>query len=120
MKNSDFIRSLLLASALLGTSAHAADPQPAVPGAVDLRALMALLNKLVAESEDEPESAPAEPAAKAPAAAGQPLASAPKSSRLSTSSLTPSNGLGGRGPGATVRPTEENWRLLFPLKQPGH
>ena len=120
MKNSNFIRSLLLTSALLGAAARAADPQPAVPGAVDLRALMALLNKLVAEAADEPAPAPAEPAAKAPAVPGQPPAAAPRSSSLSTSSLTPSNGLGGRGPGATVRPTEENWRLLFPLKQPGH
>ena len=123
MKTSRILRSLLLAGALSGPMAHAADPQPA---AADIQALMALLNKIVAQSataaeaaaSDEP--APAPPPAVAEPAARQPLSTALKTGSLSTSSLTTSGGLGGRGAGTVVRLTEEAWRLLFPAKQPGN
>ena len=122
MKSSRILRSLLLASALTGPMAHAADPQPA---AADIQALMALLNKIVAQSAAAEEAASGEPApapppeASAPAAR-QPLSTALKTGGLSTSSLTPSAGLSGRGAGTVLRLTEEAWRVLFPAKQPGN
>ncbi len=133
MKTSRLFRSLLLASTLTGLAAHAADPEPpAAPSAADIQALMALLNKIVAQSaaaetapSDEPApasppSAPA-PAAKAPApAAKPPLSTALKTGSLSGGSLAPSSGLDGRGAGTFARLTEEAWRLLFPAKQPGN
>ena len=124
MNTSQIFRSLLLASALLGPVAQAAEPQPA-PSAADLQALMALLNKIVAQSaaaeaapSDEPAPAPP-PAAPAPAAR-QPLSTALKTGSLGTSTLAPSAGLDGRGAGSFIRLTDEAWRLLFPAKQPGH
>ena len=126
MKTSRFFRSLLLASTLTAFSAHAADPQPqAAPSAADLQALMALLNKIVAQSaaaenaaSEEPAPAPP-PAAPAPAAK-QPLSTALKTGSLSTGSLTTSGSLDTRGAGTLIRMTEEAWRLLFPVKQPGN
>ena len=123
MNTSQIFRSLLLASALLAPVAQAADPQPA-PSAADLQALMALLNKIVAQAaaaenaaSDEPAPAPP-PGAPAPVAK-QPLSTALKTGSLSTGSLTTSGGLDGRGAGTFIRMTEEAWRLLFPAKQPG-
>ena len=126
MKSSKTVLAVFLASALLGATTRAADPQPAAPSAADLQTLMAILNKLVAQSaaaneaapdaEPEPASEPTPaPAAKAPATPEkQPLSTALKTGGLSTGSL------GGRGPGtALARMTEEAWRLLFPAKQPG-
>ena len=127
MKTSKIVLSLL-AAALLGTTARAADPQPTAPSAADIQTLMAILNKLAAQSaaaeaaptaepEPAPEPAPA-PVAKAPAP--QPLSTALKTGGLSSGSLAPSGGLGGRGPASAVaRLTEEGWRLLFPARQPG-
>lgn len=121
MKSSRILRSLLLASALTGPMAHAADPQSA---AADIQALMALLNKIVAQSAAEEaasgEPAPASPPAASAPAARQPLSTALKTGGLITSSLTPSAGLGGRGAGSVLRLTEEAWRVLFPTKQPGN
>ncbi len=121
MKISKIFLSLFLASALLGATARAADPQPAAPSAADLQALMAILNKLVAQSAAANEAAPdvepePAPAVKTPATPEkQPLSTALKTGGLSIGSL------GGRGPGtALARMTEEAWRLLFPAKQPGH
>ena len=128
MKTSDILRSFLVASALTGIAARAADPQPA-PAAPDIQALMALLNKMAAESaaapapsdEPAPTPVPATPAAKAPApAARQPLSTSLKTGSLSTGGLATSGGLDGHGAGVIVRLTEEAWRLLFPLKQPGN
>ena len=131
MKISKIVLSLFLASALLGATARAADPQPPAPSAADIQALMAILNKLAAqaaaaneaapdaEPEPAPEPAPA-PAAKAPVTpATQPLSTALKTGGLSTGGLAPSGGLVGHGPGVVARLTEEAWRLLFPAKQPG-
>ncbi len=132
MNTQRILRSVLLASALISTSAQAADPQPVAPSATDLQALMAMLNKLVAQSaaaaetapnfepapEPEPQPAPA-PAVNAPAAAlRQPLSTALKSGSLTTGGLAPSGGLGGHGPEVVARLTAEAWRLLFPVKQP--
>ena len=129
MKTSQTFRSLLLASALLAPVAQAADPQPA-PSAADLQALMALLNKIVAQAaaaenaasdEPAPAPAPAPPPPGAPApAAKPPLSTALKTGSLSGGSLAPSSGLDGRGAGTFIRMTEEAWRLLFPAKQPGN
>ena len=83
MKTSDILRSFLVASALTGIAARAADPQPA-------------------------------PAAR------QPLSTSLKTGSLSTGGLATSGGLDGHGAGVIVRLTEEAWRLLFPLKQPGN
>ncbi len=121
MKTVLLLRTLLLASALAGSAAHAADPQPA-PAMPDLAKLMAMLSQLGAETELAiPDEAPApaaqEPAPPSPAAPQQPasrLATPP----LHTSSLTLSSALGGRGPAANVPVTESLWRALFPLKQP--
>ena len=134
MKTSRLLRSLLLVSALTSLAAHAADPQP--PTAVseaDIKTLLALLNKIVAQSavetdaaaaeseEPAPPPAPAAPAAKTSApTARPPLSTALKTGGLGTSSLAPSGGLEGRGPGALVRMTEEAWRLLFPVKPAGN
>ena len=125
MKTSRILCSMLLASALTGPIAHAADPQPA---AADIQALMALLNKIVAQSAaaaeaetaaaDEPAPAPP-PAAPAPNAR-QPLSTALKTGSLSAGSLTPSAALGGRGAATVARLTEEAWRALFPARQPGN
>ena len=131
MKNSRLFRSLLLASTLTGLAAHAGDPQPpAAPSAADIQALMALLNKIAAQSaaaeaapSEEPAPPPAAPApaAKAPApAAKPPLSTALRTGSLSGGSLAPSAGLDGRGAGPVARLTEEAWRLLFPAKQPGN
>ena len=121
MKTSFLLRTLLLASALAGTAAHAADPQPA-PAVPDIQALMAMLNRLVAEAGVEPEPAAEEapaPAIKAPAAsAPAPAAAQPPAATLKMSSLTPSAPLGGRGAGSPARVAEADWRALFPLKQP--
>lgn len=126
MKISKIVLSLFLASALLGATARAADPQPPAPSAADLQALMTILNQLVAQSaaaaneaapDAEPEPAPA---VNAPATLEkQPLSTALKTGGLSTGGLAPSGGLGGHGPGVVARLTEEAWRLLFPAKQPG-
>lgn len=126
MKTSQTFRSLLLASALLAPVVQAADPQP-VPSPADLQALMALLNKIVAQTaaaenaaSDEPAPAPAPPPGAPAPAAKQPLSTALKTGSLSTSTLAPSSGLDGRGAGTFLRMTEEAWRLLFPAKQPGN
>ena len=135
MNTSRILRSILLASTLAGLAAQAGDPQPqAAPSAADIQALMALLNKIVAQSaaaesapSDEPEPAPAPPpaapapTAKAPApAAKPPLSTALKTGSLSGGSLAPSAGLDGRGAGTVARLTGEAWRVLFPTKQPGN
>ncbi len=127
MKTSRILCSMLLASALAGPTAHAADPQPA---AADIQALMVLLNKIVAQSAaaaeaetaaaDEPAPAPAPPPAAPAPNARQPLSTALKTGSLSAGSLTPSAGLGGRGAATVARLTEEAWRALFPARQPGN
>ncbi len=132
MKTSRTFCSLLLAGLLTSFTAQAADPPPS---AADGQALMALLNKIVAQSASAESSAPDEPApasavpppapqpaapsASAPAAK-LPLSTALKTGSLSGASLAPSSGLGGRGAGTVARLTEEAWRLLFPAKQPGN
>lgn len=121
MKTSLLLRTLLLASALAGTAAHAADPQPA-PAAPDIQTLMAMLNRLVAEAgvelAPEAEEAPAPaPAAKA-AADSAPAAGQPPATSLKMSSLAPSAALGGRGANPNARTAGTDWRALFPLKQP--
>ena len=133
MKTSRICCSLLLAAALTAGSAQAADPPPpAAPSAADIQALMALLNKIVAQSaaataaesaaSDEPAPPPAAPVAPtAPASAAKPpLSTALKTGSLSAGGLAPSSGLGGHGAGTVARLTEEAWRLLFPAKQPGN
>ena len=128
MKTSRIFRSLLLATTLTAFSAHAADPQPqAAPSAADLQALMALLNKIVAQSaatenaaSEEPAPAPTPPPAAPAPAAKQPLSTALKTGSLSTGGLATSGSLDTRGAGTLIRMTEEAWRLLFPVKQPGN
>lgn len=133
MKTSRILRSFLLAAALTGMAAQAADPEPqAGPSAADLQALMKLLNKIVAQAaatenaaSDEPAPAPTPPPATAtpaaPAPAGwQPHSTALRTGSLGTVSVTASGGLNGHGPGTLTRLTEEAWRLLFPAKQPGN
>ena len=130
MKTSRTFCSLLLAGLLTSFTARAADPPPA--SAADIQALMALLNKIAAQSaaaesaaSDDPAPVPTAPppasqpvAPTAPPAAKQPLSTALKTGGLSGASLSPSSGLGGRGAGTVARLTEEAWRLLFPAKQP--
>ena len=133
MKTSRTFCSLLLAGLLTSFTAQAADPPPpAAPSAADIQALMALLNKIAAQSaaaesaaSDDPAPVPTAPppasqpvAPTAPPAAKQPLSTALKTGSLSGASLAPSSGLGGRGAGTVARLTEEAWRLLFPAKQP--
>ena len=122
MKTSRTFCSLLLAGLFTSFTARAADPQPA--SAADIQALMALLNKIVAqsaaaESTATDETAPPPAALVAPASVAKPpLSTALKTGSLSGASLAPSSGLGGRGAGTVARLTEEAWRLLFPAKQP--
>ena len=122
MKTSLLLRTLLLASALAGTAARAADPQPA-PAVPDIQALMALLNRLAAEAgvelAPEAEEAPAPaPAPAAKAADSAPAAGQPPASSLKMSTLAPSAALGGRGANPNARTAGTDWRALFPLKQP--
>ena len=121
MKTSLLLRTLLLASAIAGTAARAADPQPA-PAAPDIQTLMAMLNRLVAEAGVELEPAAEEvpaPAIKAPAASAPASAAAqPPAATLKMSSLAPSAALGGRGANPNARTAGTDWRALFPLKQP--
>lgn len=132
-KPSKRLRALLLTAFLTASVTHAADPQP--QPAPDIQALMALLNRLVAESAAatdaappaEPAPAPAAPVAPtpaptaptaAPAAKAPPAApSALRTGSLTTSTLAPAGGLNGRGPAIAIRLTEEDWRALFPVRQ---
>ena len=122
MKTSRTFCSLLLAGLLTSFTAQAADPPPV--SAADIQALMALLNKIVAqsaaaESTATDETAPPPAALVVPASVAKPpLSTALKTGSLSGASLSPSSGLGGRGAGTVARLTEEAWRLLFPAKQP--
>lgn len=112
MNTSLFLRTLLVASTLSGAAAHAADPQPA-PAVPDIQALMAMLNRLVAEAGGEPEPEPAAVEAPAPVA---PAAARPPTTTLKMSRLTPSGPLGAHGPGSSTRVAEAEWRVLFPHK----
>jgi pyruvate dehydrogenase E2 component (dihydrolipoamide acetyltransferase) len=124
MNTSQKLRALVLASMLGSSAAQAGDPQPAP----DVAALMALLNSLAAASADDAaptaEAAPAPiapaPAPRAPAApaatASQPAPSALRTGSLSTSGLTASGSLGGRGPAPVIRLSEADWRVLFSSK----
>ena len=115
---------MLLASALAGSTAPAAEPQPTP----DIQTLMAMLNRLAAEAgvETAPALAVDEAAAavpKTPAAPPAPAAPAPlsgslHSGNLQPSRLAPSGALGGRGAAPAGRASEPDWRTLFPLKQP--
>jgi hypothetical protein len=132
MNTSQKLRALLLVSCLTGGFAHAGDPQPAP----DVQALIALLNKLAAESaaaaETEPTAEPAPspaplpipatPTAQpAPTPAPAPLAKATpapasttlRTNSLSTSGLTTSGALGGSGAAPVVRLSNDDWRALF-------
>lgn len=122
-KPSERLRALLLASCLTASVTHAADPQPAP--APDVQALMALLNRLAAESAAAqaaaPEDAPVPAAAIAPPPVPVPAAKAPavsplRTSGLTTSALTPSTGLSGRGAAMAIRLTDDDWRALFTTK----
>ena len=121
MKTFPLPSACALAFAMICAPVHAADPQPAAASA-EMQALVAqLLQALAAaQAEPAPDSSPAPlPAASAPAPRASPRAtSSLQTGHLSTTSLAPSASLGGRGTsGGIPRLNDDDWRLLFPIRQ---
>ena len=126
MKASSLFSTVALAFALIAAPVRADKPHPAATSP-EMQALVAQLLQAVAAAQAEP--APVPPAAPAAVVAPAPtaiprVASSLQTGRLVTgslriTSLTPSAPIGGRGTtGGIPRLNDEDWRLLFPIKQP--
>jgi hypothetical protein len=126
MKASLFFSAVALAFVFIVQPVRADEPHPAATSP-EMQALVAQLLQAVNAAQAEPAPVPAA----APAAAAAPVAkviprvaSSLQTGRLvtgslRTSSLAPSASLGGRGTtGGVARLNDEDWRLLFPIKQP--
>ena len=113
---------------LVAAPVRADEPHPAATSP-EMQALVAQLLQAVAAAQAEPVPVPAAAAAPAAAVAPAPqtipqVASSLQTGRLVTgslriTSLTSSAPLGGHGTtGGVPRLSDEDWRLVFPIKQP--
>ncbi len=126
MKASLFFSTVAVAFVFTAAPLRADELHPAAASA-DMQALVAQLLQAVTAAPSEP--APVLAAAPAGAVAPVPKAIPRATSSLQTgrlmngslrtASLAPSAPLGGRGmTGGVARLNDEDWRLLFPVKQP--